>query len=125
MVPRKAILGRANGATSLLSVSGSLVYLNIYTWVAGYWLNISYNKIFFLVVFIVIFVGNYLFNRLFFLRPSKHRSLLQKYESWKKKKLGALGAFFMIFCFAFFIASSIKYSLIKREGHHVELHQSY
>jgi hypothetical protein len=66
MVPRKAILGRANGATSLLSVSGSLVYLNIYTWVAGYWLNISYNKIFFLVVFIVIFVGNYLFNRLFF-----------------------------------------------------------
>ena len=125
MVPRKAVLGRTSGATSLLSISLSLVYLNIYTWITGYWLNISYNKIFFLIVFILIYVGNYLFNRFYFLRPSKHRGLLKKYALWNKRKLRALGAFFLIFFFTFFIASSIKYSMTKRERHQVGMQQNH
>lgn len=110
MVPRKAVLGRSQSAASLYSICLSFIYLALFLWIATYQAIEINNKVL-LGLVIFLFVGNLIFNRSYFLKFEKQRSLLQRYEPWKKWKLKALGIFFLIFSFAFFITSSIMISL--------------
>lgn len=110
MVPRKAALGRSQSAASLYSICLSLLYLAIFLWIVPYQ-SIKINSNALLGLVILVLVGNLIFNRTYFLKFAKQRSLLQMYDSRKRWKLKALGILFLIFSFAFFIASSIIVSL--------------
>jgi len=110
MVPRKAVLGRSQSAASLYSICLSFIYLAVFLWIVAYQ-PIQINNKVLLALVIFLFIGNLIFNRTHFLKFAKQRSLLQKYEAWKKWKLKVLGILFLIFSFAFFIASSIIISL--------------
>jgi hypothetical protein len=110
MVPRKAVLGRSQSAASLYSICLSFIYLALFVWIVTYQpIKINNKVLLGLVIFLI--VGNLIFNRIYFLKFAKQRSLLQRYESWKKWKLKVLGILFLIFSFAFFISSSIIISL--------------
>lgn len=110
MVPRKAVLGRSQSAASLYSICLSFIYLALFLWIVAYQ-PIQINNKVLLALVIFLFIGNLIFNRAHFLKFAKQRSLLQRYETWKKWKLKVLGILFLIFSFAFFIASSIVISL--------------
>lgn len=112
MVPRKAVLGRSQSAASLYSICLSLIYLIAFVWFVAYWPIQIDNKLL-LGVVIILFIWNFIFNRMYFLKFAKQRLLLRKYEPWRKWKLKALGILFLIFSFAFFIAMSIIISLRK------------
>lgn len=111
MVPRKAVLGRAQSAASLYSIFLSFIYLSIFFWATSFWLQLRMNNKLLLGVIIVLFMGNFIFNRVYLLKFSKQRALLKKYEKWKKWKLKIFAIFFLIFSFATFIASSIIVSM--------------
>ena len=112
MVPRKSVLGRSQSAASLYSICLSLIYLITLLWFVAYWPIRIHNNLL-LGVVIILFIGNFIFNRAYFLKFAQQRLLLRKYEHWKKWKLKALGILFLIFSFAFFIALSIVISLRK------------
>jgi hypothetical protein len=110
MVPRKAVLGRSQAAASLYSICLSFIYLALFVWIVTCQpIKINNKVLLGLVIFFI--VGNLIFNRTYFLKFAKQRSLLRRYESWKKWKLKVLGILFLIFSFAFFISSSIIISL--------------
>jgi uncharacterized membrane protein len=111
MVPRKAVLGRSNSATTLYTICLSLIYLILLIVIIAYGPKFQAIHTNLLAIVILIFAGNFAFNRIHFLKFSKQRSLLQKYQHWKKWKLKALGILFLTLSFALFIALSIVVSL--------------
>lgn len=111
VVPRKAVLGRSQSAASLYSVCLSFIGLAMFFWIIVYVLNLPISSRLLLFIIITIFGGIFYLNRVYFLRFSKQRMLLKKYNEWKKWKMKIVGIFFLISSFAFFVISGIFISI--------------
>ena len=113
MVPRKALLGRSQVAASLYAICLSLVFLTLLLWLNAYKSFLSNSKILLYFV-IVVLVGTLVFNRVYFLKFAKQRSLIYEYSSWKLWKLKMVGILFLIFSFVFLMGSAIAITVLRR-----------
>lgn len=111
-VPDKATLGKEHGAATLHSSMSSFFYLSVWMWINEFLVPIDSNV---LVEIILIFGGHFIFNWFYFLREEKQKELANKYGHIKKWKRKLIGISFLLFCFFFFIFSSITMSILKQQ----------
>lgn len=113
----KATLGKETGASALHSSMSSFFYFALVFWadfvIKDFKILTSSTL---LTIVMVIFGNHFIFNWRYFLREEKQKELAEKYGHIKKWKRKLIGVFFLLFCFFFFIFSSITISILKQQA---------
>lgn len=115
VIPDKATLGKETGAATLHSSMSSFFYIAIVFWLDFFFENLIGSIEFLQIIYIMIFGGSFVFNWRYFLREKKQKELAEKYGHIKKWQRKLIGVFFLLFCFFFFIFSSITISMLKQQ----------
>ena len=110
LIPEKAIFGRKDVASTLLSLSYSLIIISAQLWLEYYFKFRLINAYSFFGLFIISFVTC----RMVYLEPIRLSKILCEYEKMSKLTLKLVGILFFLFVYFSFIATGIALTMLHK-----------